>query len=686
MKTKFLFELGTEEIPADMIVSALQQMEERCGTLLQKNHLLYQTLKPYSSPRRLSLIVEGLPDRQPDREEVVLGPPKSVAFDDSGNPTAAATGFARKQKVSPAELEVHDTDRGPYVSCRKKTPGQAVTEILPAILSDVVSSISWPKNMYWREGGFRFIRPLRWYVALWNEEVLPFEFQGVKAGRTTQGHRFLAEKQLQLSAADEYVEKLRQGFVLVDVAERRARIANELDRQTPDGLNIYPDSELTEMVVHLNEYPSAVCGSFAPEFLNLPKEVLITVMRYHQKYFSLIDEEGRIQPYFLTVLNTQGDPEGEIKKGHERVLRARLEDAAFFWQTDRKRPLEDRLDDLGEILFQDDLGTYRDKAERVRKLCAFFSDSADLDLAAKLCKVDLTTEMVKELTELQGVMGGLYAREDGHPEGVWKAIYEHYKPGSPDEDPPSTPLGAYLSIADKLDTIAGCFSVNIIPTGSSDPFALRRQAQGVVRILFDGKMDCSIPDLVSAAVENFSPADPGHTCQQVTDFLVGRARRIFQENGIPYDVLNAVLAVGIRSVHDAFERGRSLHRIKGEKDFEAISIAYKRIKNILSQQSIGTEAVSQEDLEQPEEQNLHQTFLQIQPPLEVNVANRDYDAALGQMANLRQTVDRFFDEVLVMTDDEKLRRNRLRLLYDISRLFLKVADLSEIVQEEDSNK
>lgn len=686
MKNKFLFELGSEEIPAAMISSALEQMRQSCQMLLEENQIPCKTPKTYSSPRRLVLLLRGLPDRQPDRWEVVFGPPKSVAYDNQNEPTPAAEGFARKGGVALTDLEVVETERGPYVAYRKKVQGRPVPEILLEILPRMVTSISWPKNMYWRESGFRFIRPLRWYVVLWNDKILPFEFEGVKAGHATRGHRFLGQQEVQLSRVDDYLEQLRKNFVLADVQERRDKIVREIERETPDGFHILPDPELIDLVVHLNEYPSVIRGNFSSDFLKLPREVLVTVMRHHQKYFSVENEAGQIQPYFLTVLNTDGDPEGTIQKGHEKVLHARLEDASFFWETDRKRSLIERMEDLDQILFQEKLGTYRDKTGRIRSVCSELCEDPHLDMAARLCKADLTTEMVREFTELQGVIGGLYARGEGHPEEVWKAIYEHYRPLSLEDECPSTRTGALLSIADRLDTIVGCFSINIFPTGSSDPFALRRQAQGLVKILFDHEFDYSLGQLVELAQENFSAENPEEVSNQVLDFLQGRVRRIFQENGISFDVLNAVLAVGIEAVHDAYEKGQSLSRIKGENDFEALAIAYKRIKNILIEQSIEISAVSEDDLVEPEERDLYRAYLDIRPKVETNLGKREYTRALRQMATLRQTVDRFFDKVLVMTDEEHLRKNRLRLLHDISQLFLRVADISEIVQEGAPNK
>jgi len=681
-KNKFLFELGLEEIPADMISPALGQMCQNFEKRLEEACIAYGSIRPFASPRRLAFLVEDLPDHQPEREEVVLGPSQSVAYDEQKKPTRAVEGFARKGGVAVADLEVVETPKGNYVGYRKKIPGKSLSEVLQEVLPQVLTSISWPKNMYWRESRFRFIRPLRWCLALLNDQILPFEFEGLQAGNTTRGHRFLGEPEIQVPRVDDYLDQLRQNYVLADIEERRAKIAAEMEEVTPKGLHISSDPHLLETVVHLNEYPTLICGSFSEEFLKLPQEVLTTVMRHHQKYFSVVNEAEEIQSYFLTVMNTSGDPEGKIQKGHEKVLRARLEDSAFFWKTDRKRRLEERMEDLDLILFQEKLGTYRAKTVRLQTFCSGLSEDPHLDTAALLCKTDLTSAMVREFAGLQGVMGGLYAREEGYPEEVWKAIYEHYEPVSLEDASPSTHLGALLSIADKLDTVVGCFAIDIIPTGSSDPFSLRRQAQGLVKVLLDRQLDYSLSDLVELAEKNF-PAETKdkEVSEQVLNFLKGRVRYIFQEKGIPYDVLNAVLAVEIHGVYDAYQRAQSLAGIRTDKDFEALAIAYKRTKNILSKQSIELSAVSQESLIDPEERALFRAYSDIKPKVDNNLETGDYVAALKQIAGLRKTVDQFFDKVLVMTEEKKLRQNRLRLLHDISQLFLRIADISEIVQE-----
>ena len=687
MKNKLLFELGLEEIPADMIEPALDQMRACCQELLSGRQVSCQTIRTFASPRRLAVLLEGLPDFQPTQEQVIIGPPRSIAYDEENRPTRAAEGFARKNNADIDELEIVETERGPYLAYRQKIPGKPTPETLVEILPEIVGSISWPKNMYWRESRFGFVRPLRWFVALWNDQVLQFEFEGIEAGKMTRGHRFLGQREVPLTHGDHYLQELRKNYVLADVQERREKIRSELRDRTPQDLLLVPDVKLEEMVVHLNEYPTVIRGKFSSRFLKLPREVLITVMRHHQKYFAVMNEKEEIQPYFLTVLNTKGDPTGKVREGHERVLKARLEDAAFFWGVDAKRPLIERLDDLEHVLFQETLGTFRAKAERLQAFCSALSGDPHLDSAARLCKVDLTTEMVGEFPELQGVVGGLYAREQGYPEEVWRAVYEHYKPRSLGDKSPSTDLGALLSIADKLDTMVGCYGAGIIPSGSSDPFALRRQAQGLVKVLLDHQFNYSLAQLVKLAEKGFPDAVLDRDVyDDLLEFLQGRVRRILGEEGIPYDVLNAVLAVETCGVHDAFARAKALLKIRKDEDFEALAVAYKRVKNILEEQTINIPHVSEELLLEPEEQALFRAFSDLHHAVDGHLENRNYVDALKEIAGLRTPVDQFFDKVLVMAEEVELRGNRLRLLHEISQLFLKVADISQIVQENPAAK
>ncbi|MFZ0427427.1 MAG: glycine--tRNA ligase subunit beta [Acidobacteriota bacterium] len=680
MSNRFLFELGTEEIPASMIDPALDQMRLAFEKLLEENGIEAGAIGMSSTPRRLAVFLDGLPDKCPDREETVMGPPASVAFDEAGRPTPAATGFARKQGVEPDALEVAETDRGSYVLLRRRVQGEPVPVILGQSLETIIASISWPKTMYWTESRFRFIRPLRWFVCLWNDQVIPFRMEGVESGRTSRGHRLIGPAEVEIREASAYVEQLREACVLVDRAERLRRITQGLEaeagRQT-----LVRDDGLLETVVHLNEFPSVLRGQFDPRFLEIPGEVLVTVMRYHQKYFSLKESDGKLAPAFLTVLNTTGDPDGRIRRGHEKVLQARLEDAAFFWQADRKTSLKERLPQLGHVLFQESLGTYLDKTRRLQALCRRLDTSAALQEAAELCKIDLTTDMVRELTELQGVMGGLYAREEGYPEEVWKAVYEHYRPVSLEEDPPSTREGALLSMADRLDTLVGCFGAGIVPSGSSDPFALRRQAQGLIAILLSRGFEYPLSDLVDFALDNYPQFPAGEVRAPVLAFLEQRLFFQLQRAGLPQDVLKSVFSVGIGSVPDARDRAQAVASIKGNEDFDALAIAFKRARNLLGKADERVGAPEPGLFAEAGEEALFAAVEELRPRLRAALDSRDYLAGLRAVAAIRPAVDRFFDDVLVMADDPGQRRNRLALLQAVSDLVLSIADPSEIVQQ-----
>ncbi len=685
MSNRFLFELGTEEIPASMIQPALQQLLDAFAALFEENEVKFEELKAYCTPRRLAIIAGGLPERSPDKEDVVSGPPKAIAFGSDGLPTQAAEGFARKQGVAVEDLIVLTTDRGEYLALRRLVEGDPLPDILGKSIPEIIASISWPKSMYWNESRFRFIRPLRWYVCLWNNVEIGFEFEGVKSGRTTRGHRLRGEAVIPVKDVDAYLTCLEENFVLADSADRRSRIVKGLALEA-GSLKLRQDDELLETVVYLNEYPTVLRGDFDESFLQIPEEVLVTVMRFHQKYFSLVDEEGHLASSFLTVANTDGDPDGGIRKGHEKVLQARLEDAAFFWETDQKQLLQERVPHLEHVLFQERLGSYLEKTNRLRSICKGLGGGEDLETAAFLCKADLTTDMVREFPELQGIMGGLYACREGYPEAVWKAVYDHYKPIALDDALPKTRTGVLLSIADRIDTIVGCFGVDIIPSGSSDPFGLRRQAQGLVSLLLSSALEVPMAELIRMAQREFSTERPAaDVFEDVWRFLEKRVDYIFRREGLSHDVLRAVLSSGLTTVHDAFRRAEALARTKGEPDFEALAVAFKRTKNILNKFEGEITPLEVSKLVEAEEQELHSACENLMPRVKDCVEQKDYGTALKLIAGIRVTVDGFFDKVLVMTDDAGLRNNRLALLKGISDLFLSIADISEIVRRGDQN-
>jgi glycyl-tRNA synthetase beta chain len=667
MSLPFLLEIGTEEIPDWMIAPALDHLQSLFQELLDQNRLAASSLRTDATPRRLVLRAEGLPVRQADSEELVSGPPKAAAFKD-GQPTGAALGFARKMGVEVSALEVEATARGEYVCFRRKTAGRETREILAAALPELIFKIHFPKTMYWTgKGGPRFIRPIRWLVALLGSEVVPFEAAGVGSADRSHGHRLLGGRDLTVTCAS-YEQILKENYVLVSAAERRGRIEDGIAAL---GVKVKPDAALLDTLVYITEYPTPILGSFDPEFLKLPEEVLVTVMRHHQKYFSVEDAEGRLAPQFVAVMNTSADPEGLVRQGNERVLRARFNDARFFWNVDQHKKLAERVADLAHVTFQTKLGSYLDKTKRMVKLARRLGGSPEAVRAAELCKCDLTTDMVKELTELQGVMGGLYARAQGEPEEVWRAIYEHYKPASMEDGIPATPAGRLVALADKLDTLLGCFRVGLIPSGSRDPFALRRAAQGVVKILVEGKLSLPLPKLIGK--------DPA-----VAEFFLDRVRYYFKDiRGFRYDEVNAVLAAGYDDLTDVESRLEAIQAVRPTEDFEPLAASFKRIKNILRQAEIevaqAPPAIDAALLEPGPEADLFHAFERLRRRVKRFRGKKEYRAALEAIASLRPQVDLFFDKVLVNAPEAQIRQNRLTLLHNLLKESSAIADFSEIV-------
>src|SRR5437016_1027320 len=607
----FLLEIGCEEIPARMIDAASVELRQRVHKLLDRERLAPSgEISCLDTPRRLAVIAPNISAAQPDVTEQVSGPSVSVAFK-NGQPTPAALAFAKKAGVEISQLERISTPKGEYLSAKITKKGRAAAAILAAFVPKEIASIYWPKNMYWRKPSERFVRPVRWLVAMLDAEIIPIEFDGVRAGNQSRGHRILADGPVPIPRAGApYVDALKRARVL-SRDEREKEIRKALDAATRDIPSAHwrEDKLLLDTVVNLTEFPSAILGSFDPEFLELPEEVLVTVMRDHQKYFAVDDAKSKLVPHFLAVLNTDGDPNGIIRHGHERVLRARFNDARFFWQTDQKHPLRERSGWLRNVTFQRDLGNYYEKTRRVQRICSWLSEEIRqsgrairpgvIHKAACLAKADWTTELVKEFADLQGIVGGLYARvqklDPDLPEAtrfaIADAIYDHYKPESMDDSVPHSVEGAVLSIADKADSIAGMFALGLIPSGSKDPFALRRQANAIIRVTAEHKLPIGLSQLFSDARAIYEGSEAEKKFSARVDFA-GSIRDFFRERlefylkdvlGFSYDVTNAVLAAGSENVMDAIARAEAVTKVRSSADFESISIACKRIKNILRQ-------------------------------------------------------------------------------------------------------
>jgi glycyl-tRNA synthetase beta chain len=687
-KSELVVELGVEEIPASMLEDAARQLVEFLVESLKAQRLSVGEVERLYSPRRIIAAIREIPVCQDDLVESIVGPPKSVAYDAAGVPTRAAMAFAQKNGVHASQLKIVQTPKGEYLSIQRNVPGEKTHKILETLLPSIIGKIQFPKTMHWSADNFRFVRPLRWIVALFGGARVRFKIADVKSSNFTVGHRFLGKPRIVVSSFDSLKRALRENSVLVDPQERLARIGSELQREAlACAGHLLDDPALLKTVANLNEMPSVICGSFERRFLSLPQEILITVMREHQKYFSVLNDKKELLPVFLAVVNLQSDAKGNIRMGHERVLRARLADAAFFWDTDRKVPLGNRESSLKNVMFQEKLGSYHDKTQRLLALLPKVAPMlgrpdllADLESAARLCKCDLITEMVKEFTDLQGVVGGLYARAEGYPEPVWRAIYEQYCPKSSNAPSPTSATGAILALLDRVDTVCGCFCVGLIPSGSGDPFAVRRQGNGILKIVFDHGLSVSLDALVQWSLDTHGRTSD-QTAGDLREFFEGRLRFLFEEMGFAYDCVNAVLAAGFDDPLDALQRLRALQALRDEPDFLSLASNFKRIVNIVTQAGQDGGDLDESLLQDPAELALWQGYRRVQPEVQAAGKSHDYGAALLALASMRGVVDEFFKAVMVMAEDAAIRKNRIALLHCISRLFFNVADISKIVIE-----
>ena len=705
-----LFEIGCEEIPAGMILKASIELKAILQKYLLAHGLLTEersgsSIDTFGAPRRLVAIVHKIRLRQEDVTREVTGPPKSVAYDNVGEPTRAAMSFAEKQGIPVSKLSIVNTPKGEYVAAKQIVIGKSAAEILATVLTQTIQEISWPRSMYWTTADSpRFIRPIRWIMALLAGKVIPFSFAAVHAGNHTRGHRFLGKESIPVNGPDDYERKLKKNFVLCRPDVRRKKIETEIHSLTArKQLRAHADPDLLNLVTYLNEYPSVILGDFDSSFLELPEEILITVMRGHQKYFGLETRNGELAPHFLAVINLPGDKKCIVRAGHERVLRARFSDAQFFWETDLKRPLGDYLPKLATVTYESRLGSYRDKVERMRELARWLAeqwfsggvsqaDVAGSDRAAELAKCDLVTEMVREFPELQGIVGGLYARTQHEPEEIWQAVYDHYKPLGMDDALPRNLTGCAVSLADKLDSLVACFAVGAIPTGSSDPFALRRAALGVAKIILERKLPLSLSAAISAAAKSLKEHAPKIEVseavqKQVLDFLLERARFLLKEKrGFAYDEINAAFAASADDLVDAAERVVAVKAIRHTKDFIPLAASFKRIRNIL-EKSAGKLDKAQLEVEsellwEPAERELHAAAQRIGAEATRRKKAGKYREALEVISELRPSVDKFFDNVLVMVEDVRVRKNRFALLGNLLREFSTIADFSELISDD----
>ncbi len=652
----FLLEIGTEEIPDWMILPALENL--RAKFQFAFGAFGGSALVVDATPRRLVLLAKDLVEQAPDTQTLVQGPYLSAG-------PKAAEGFARKQGVTVAHLAKASDAKGERYVFHQLVKGRALADALSDGLPAVILGIHFPKSMYWTgKGGPRFIRPVRWIVAVLDDRVIPFEIAGVKSGNLARGHRILGSKEPPDVTAANYFQVLQQNYVMVRADERQTRIESGL------GADVQRDDNLLRTLVYLTEYPSTIRGRFDPLYLELPQEILSTVMRHHQRYFSVRKPDGSLAPEFVAVTNTDGDPDGLICRGNERVLRARFNDARFFWTVDQQKPLSARVPDLAKVTFQAKLGTYRDKTERIRKLAAALArqleaDASVVDRAALLCKCDLTTDMVKEFTELQGVVGGLYAHVQGEGEAVATAIYDHYRPVNMEDAIPRTLEGQIVSTADKLDTLRESFRIGLIPTGTRDPFALRRAAQGVVKILFEARLNLELMPLISDEPE-------------LVPFMRERIEFYLRDVlGFFYDEVAAVMAPPMTSLADLADRAEAIRYVRPTEDFEPLAASFKRIKNILKQAGIERAPAPNPDLIAAGPENaLYDAWRCVGAETR---ESKSYREKLASIASIRPQVDLFFDKILVNDPNPAIRENRLALLYSLLTEFSTIADFSEIV-------
>ncbi|MGC9319441.1 MAG: glycine--tRNA ligase subunit beta, partial [Armatimonadota bacterium] len=684
-----LFEIGVEEIPAPAVLPALDQLQRLIAGGLTEARLAHGSISTWGTPRRLAIMVRGVAVRQPDLEQEVKGPPAATAFDDEGNPTRAAAGFASSKGLSVEDLEVRDTDGGTYVFATVSEPGRDALEVLPEILRDATSSLSFPKTMRWGEGSFRFARPIRWILALLGEDVIPVEIAGLQSDRVTWGHRFLSDGPVHLDEPTQYLSALEEAFVIADHERRREMIAEGAREAAEEaGGRIRLDPELLEEVNFMVEYPTALVGRFDSRYLELPDDVIVTVMSGHQRYFAVEDADGALLPLFVAIRN--GDEQGleTVRRGNERVIEPRLADAEFYLAEDLKTRLPDRLESLKRVTYIEGLGSLYDKTMRLQRLVGWLcgrvtqveeEHERHAARAARLSKCDLNTNMIGDtkLAKLQGRIGAEYARRSGEPEEVALAIAEHYRPHSAADEPPATTPGRVVALADRIDHLAACFRLGLRPTGSADPHALRRAAQGIVRIILDARWRVEMPEFIAEALENLPDVDapdavaPEQAAEQIEDFVAARLEGELDSSGVGYDLARAVLAAPCPDLLDAFDRALALRDVRAHDGdtFERVIIAAERTANIVrgpkAEESL---QLQPEALTEPAAKSLHSAFASAREAVQnalADEAGRDYESAWEALAGLREPIDTFFDEVLVMSEDEHLRRNRLALLAEV---------------------
>ena len=686
MNNYLLLEIGVEELPSRFGQTTLDQIENNLSKLLKEERINFDNIEKYATPRRLTFVIKNLADKATDLEEEVKGPAKKIAVDADGNFTKPALGFMKSKGLDPENVYFKQLGNAEYLFGTIKQEGKHTSEVLKTIVPEAIKNVTFPKAMRWGGKNMRFARPIRWMVALLNNEVLDIDLEGIKSSNITRGHRFLGEKEFEVNSVEEYFEKLDKNFVILDQHKRKEMIRKQAVEVAKSlGGEVELDEDLLEEITFLVEYPTAFYGEFDEEYVKLPKEVVTTPMKEHQRYFPVL-KDGKLLPNFIAVRNGDSNRIDLVKAGNEKVLRARLADALFFYHEDTKKPLESFVDKLQTVVFQAKLGTVYDKTLRIEKLSQVILNELNMTeskentlRAAKLCKADLVTNMVFEFTELQGIMGRDYAQVSGENEEVCQGIFEHYLPRFAGDILPETNTGIALSIADKLDSIAGFFAIGIKPSGSQDPYALRRQALGILSILLDRKLSVNLNNLINAALDNYSNLEfnKEEVASQIVEFFVERVKNLFKDLGIRYDVIDAVLNNNLDDISDIHTRALELNRWLQKDELVEMLTAFNRVATLAEKAT--TDIVKEDLLKEDAEIKLYNGFKEIKSNVESLLLDKKYNEALDAFATLRPLVDNLFDNVMVMDKDEAIKENRLALLKQIYSTMLTICDLSKIV-------
>jgi len=684
-----LFEIGTEELPAGFLRPVLDQLRDNFTQKAAELELSHGEIGVMGTPRRLALLVADCIEKQEDRREELLGPSKQAGYDNDGNPTKAAVGFARSKGCELPDLKIAQTDKGEYLMLVREVVGKKTVDLLPDLLHSLLLGCSFAKSMRWGANRHPFGRPIHWLLALYGDTVIPIEHEGITSSNTSMGHRFMANSSFVIESCESYEQQLLEADVIVDPQKRREKVLEEISRAVVEYMDnsdarVAVDDRLVDTVTNLVESPYGVCGSFEEKFLELPDEVLITSMREHQKYFPVVNGDGSLQPAFVAVNNTRVVDTDLTRTGHERVLRARLEDALFFFNSDRKTRLVDSYEALSGIIFQNKLGTMLEKNERIIKLTTLLAEQLvpelkeDAAKAAKLCKIDLLSDMVGEFPSLQGTMGAAYAVSDGEQETVALAIEEHYMPKRAGAELPSGMTGALVGLADRFDTIAGCFGIGEVPTGTADPFGLRRLSLACLHIIEEKGFTLSLSEVIHKALALYGDKvdASGKTVESIITFIQGRFVNDQVGTGSDQEAVDAVTSVLFDDVNDSISRIRAFEAIKSEEAFPVLASSFKRIRNI-TKDNRSTE-IDENLFTEDQERNLKQVFDQVADEMSPLVDKGEYQQALQTMMQLKEPVDSFFDDVMVMADDDKIRQNRLNLLTAIGDLILQIGDISKM--------